>query len=129
VDDLRREAVLGAVLADRLLADSLKPFGLRSRITRRGAFSSMILVTRFDGSQIILNADLVQWIEQAPHTIITLFGGEKLIVAEPATAIAKKILAYHRAIGDRPRAAARSVLAAEAEEEIAEKEDLLRWIF
>ena len=43
----------------------------------------MIRITRLDGSQLRVNPDLIQWIESAPDTVITLLTGDKLLVSEP----------------------------------------------
>ena len=42
----------------------------------------MIVVTRLNGGQFGLNPDLIQRVDSAPDTILTLIDGTKLIVGE-----------------------------------------------
>lgn len=58
----------------------------------------MIPVTRLDGSEIVLNIDLVQWIEQTPDTVVSLTNGERVIVREKAGEIVQRAIAFRRAI-------------------------------
>ena len=63
----------------------------------------MILVTRFNGSQLYVNADLIQTVEGTPDTVITLTTGVQLIVHEPPQVILERIIAYKRQIHAAPR--------------------------
>jgi len=58
----------------------------------------MIKVTRLNGKEFILNAELIRTIEEMPDTTITLSGGEKYIVKESAKVIVKKAVDYGRMI-------------------------------
>lgn len=58
----------------------------------------MIKVTRFKGPEIILNVDLIEFIEQTPDTVITLTNGQKLLVHEQPEEIVRRVLKYKRAI-------------------------------
>ena len=42
----------------------------------------MIKLTRLDGEQFILNADLIRYVESRPDTFVTLTSGERLVVGE-----------------------------------------------
>jgi flagellar protein FlbD len=42
----------------------------------------MILLTRLSGSPFVLNSDLIERIDSAPDTIVTLVDGSKYVVAE-----------------------------------------------
>ena len=42
----------------------------------------MIKLTRLDGEQFILNADLIRYVESRPDTFVTLTTGERLVVRE-----------------------------------------------
>jgi len=59
----------------------------------------MITVTRFDRSELVLNADLIEFIETLPDTHITLVTGKRLLVRETADEIVARVLAYRRAAG------------------------------
>ena len=42
----------------------------------------MILVHRLKGDPVFLNADLIEFVEARPDTVITLADGRKMVVAE-----------------------------------------------
>ena len=57
----------------------------------------MIRVTRKSGGAMIVNVDLVKFIEETPDTIITLRDGEKILVQESADTLVARAIAYVRA--------------------------------
>lgn len=56
----------------------------------------MIKLTRRNGKQFVLNAELIKYVEEVPDTIITLRDGEKVLVAETADEVVERSLAYAR---------------------------------
>ena len=56
----------------------------------------MISVTRFNDSTLIINADLIQTVEETPDTVITLTTGTKFIVKEKSKEIVDKVVEYKR---------------------------------
>lgn len=58
----------------------------------------MISVTRFNDSTLIINADLIQTVEETPDTVITLTNGTKFIVKEKSKEIVDKVVEYKRRI-------------------------------
>ena len=58
----------------------------------------MIVVTRFNGSQIYVNAELIQTVEGTPDTVITLTTGVQLVVHETPQVILERIMDYRRKI-------------------------------
>ena len=62
----------------------------------------MIAVTRLDGTQIVVNVDLVQWIEQTPDTVLALTSGERLLVREPVSEIVRRAVAFKQEIASGP---------------------------
>ncbi|RMG18545.1 MAG: flagellar protein FlbD [Planctomycetota bacterium] len=62
----------------------------------------MIPVTRLNGRELSLNPELVQWIEEAPDTVITLVTGDKLVVRETLPQVVERILDYRRELPARP---------------------------
>ena len=58
----------------------------------------MIKVSRLNGQQFIVNADLIKFIEEAPDTILTLTTGEKLIIKESMDELIDRIMAYYRTL-------------------------------
>ena len=58
----------------------------------------MISVTRFNDSTLIINADLIQTVEETPDTVITPTTGTKFIVKEKSKEIVDKVVEYKRRI-------------------------------
>lgn len=54
----------------------------------------MIKLTRLDGTEIVLNANLIEYIESTPDTVITMTTGKKYIVKEKVDEIVKKTEEY-----------------------------------
>lgn len=63
----------------------------------------MIPVTRFNGSQLYVNADMIRFVESTPDTVISLMDGTKIVVRESAQKIVAEIIAYRQQI-NRPHA-------------------------
>ncbi|HLK59816.1 MAG TPA: flagellar FlbD family protein [Chthonomonadaceae bacterium] len=59
----------------------------------------MIKVTRFNQSELLVNSDLIEFIETTPDTVITLITGRKVLVRETAEEVRQRILAYRREAG------------------------------
>jgi len=64
----------------------------------------MIRVTRLNGKEFILNAELIQFLEETPDTVITLLNREKIVVKESAAEVTRRVVEYQRKIrsGFRP---------------------------
>lgn len=58
----------------------------------------MIAVTRLKGSTVIINAELIEMIEETPDTVITLTSGKKYIVSETGQEIIDLVINYKRKI-------------------------------
>jgi len=58
----------------------------------------MIIVTRLNGSEIVVNADLIETVESTPDTIITLVDGTRYVVEERPTEIVERIKTYRAAV-------------------------------
>jgi flagellar protein FlbD len=56
----------------------------------------MINVTRLDGSEVVVNAELIELIEAKPDTHLTLTNGRQLIVSEAADEVVARVIAYRR---------------------------------
>ena len=56
----------------------------------------MIRVTRLNGKGLVLNAELIQFIEETPDTVITLLNHEKIVVKESADQLVERVLQYRR---------------------------------
>lgn len=58
----------------------------------------MIEVTRLNGTQILVNADLIELVEETPDTVITFTTGRKIIVKESRQQIKCLVKSYKREI-------------------------------
>jgi len=58
----------------------------------------MITVTRLNHTPIVINPDLIVFIEETPDTIITLSNGEKIVVEEKVREVIKRVIQYRRSI-------------------------------
>ena len=59
----------------------------------------MIKIARLKSQEeFILNAELIETIEETPDTVITLTSGRKLIVEDSMDQVVRKIMDYRRAI-------------------------------
>jgi len=59
----------------------------------------MIKVARLKTQEeFVLNAELIETIEETPDTVITLTSGRKLIVEDSMDQVVRKIMDYRRAI-------------------------------
>ena len=67
---------------------------LRGGSTNKG--NSVIPLTRLNTKPIIVNSDLIELIENAPDTVITLVTGDKIVVRETADEIIELILRFRR---------------------------------
>ncbi len=58
----------------------------------------MILLTRLDGSKILVNCDSIKYIEGTPDTLITFINGDSLFVKENFDQIEECVISYRRKI-------------------------------
>jgi flagellar protein FlbD len=58
----------------------------------------MIKVTRLNGKEFVVNAELIQYLEETPDTVITLVNHEKLLVKEPVDEVIRRSIEYQRSI-------------------------------
>ena len=59
----------------------------------------MIKLTRLQGKEFYLNADLVEMIEATPDTVITLINGTKYVVKESLEEVINEMVKYKKEIG------------------------------
>jgi flagellar protein FlbD len=62
----------------------------------------LIYVTRLDGSQLVVNADLIETVEHTADTVITLLDGKKLVVKTPVQDVVDGVIGYRQAIARGP---------------------------
>jgi flagellar protein FlbD len=58
----------------------------------------MIKLTRLNGEEFILNADLIRFIETGPDTFITLTTDDRLVVREKVDEVVSRAIDYARRI-------------------------------
>lgn len=58
----------------------------------------MISVTRLNGSEIVVNADLIETVEATPDTVITLVDGKKYVVGQTTDEVVERIRQFRAAI-------------------------------
>jgi flagellar protein FlbD len=59
----------------------------------------VIKVTRLNGKEFVVNAELIQYVEETPDTVITLVNHEKIVVKEAVNEVIKRVVEYRRSLG------------------------------
>jgi uncharacterized protein YlzI (FlbEa/FlbD family) len=58
----------------------------------------MIRLTRLNNQPLMVNSDLIKFVEQAPDTLITLITGEKIVVRETAEDVMARLIEFRRSV-------------------------------
>ncbi len=58
----------------------------------------MIQLTRLNNQPLVVNSDLIKFIERAPDTVLTLVSGEKVVVLESCEQVLEKVIKFRRTI-------------------------------
>lgn len=56
----------------------------------------MIKVTRINNTELVINADLIEFVESIPDTIISLTTGKKIMVRETIDDIIERVAKFKR---------------------------------
>ena len=56
----------------------------------------MIKVTRLNDSDLVVNAELIEFVESTPDTILSLTTGKKIMVLESVDQIIERVAAFKR---------------------------------
>lgn len=56
----------------------------------------MIKVTRLNGSELVINADLIEFVEAIPDTIVSLVTGKKIMIKETKDAVIQRVAEFKR---------------------------------
>ena len=59
----------------------------------------MVHLTRLNNQPLVVNADLIKYVEATPDTMITLFNGEKVVVLESVQQVVDRIVEFRRSLG------------------------------
>ncbi len=58
----------------------------------------MIKVTRLNKTEFYVNADLIEFIEKTPDTVITLTTGKKIVVRESVETVLNEIIEFRKKV-------------------------------
>lgn len=58
----------------------------------------MIVLTRLNGQQFVVNADRIRYVESTPDTVICCDSGDKLMVRESLQEVTRRAIDYARTI-------------------------------
>lgn len=62
----------------------------------------MITLTLFDSKRIVLNADLIEFVEETPDTVISLTDGKKVVVKETVSQVVQSVIRYKQLLSSSP---------------------------
>jgi flagellar protein FlbD len=58
----------------------------------------MIVVHRLNGKEFVVNCELIKYVESTPDTMITLAGGEKIMVKESVPDVIAATMKYKQEV-------------------------------
>jgi flagellar protein FlbD len=58
----------------------------------------MIQLTRLNNKVLMVNSDLIKFVEQSPDTLVTLITGEKIVVLEKASEVLMRVIDFRRSV-------------------------------
>jgi flagellar protein FlbD len=58
----------------------------------------MIQLTRLNNKPLMVNSDLIKFVEQSPDTLVTLITGEKIVVLEKCDEVLRRIIEFRRSV-------------------------------
>jgi flagellar protein FlbD len=70
--------------------------------SRNGMGERMIFLTRFDGTEVVVNSDLIVTVEKIPDTVVTLTTGDRIMVKEPIEEVVARAVAYRHRVMQGP---------------------------
>ena len=56
----------------------------------------MIKLTRLNQSEVVVNADMIEFVEAIPDTMVSLVSGKKVMVSEPVELIVNLVVEYKK---------------------------------
>ena len=57
----------------------------------------MITLTKLNGTEFVLNAEMIRYVERCPDTLISLVTGETIMVTESMEEVVKRTISYQQA--------------------------------
>lgn len=64
----------------------------------------MVKLTRLNGEEFVVNAELIRYVERRPDTYVTLTTDDRFIVKESLEEVVSRSIAYSRAVRIAPAA-------------------------
>jgi flagellar protein FlbD len=61
----------------------------------------MIVLHRLNGSELVINANVIETVEGNPDTVIMLTNERRYVVKEPVKEVIEKVIAFHRNIAGK----------------------------
>lgn len=61
----------------------------------------MIKVTRLNGMDLYINAELVEYLEATPDTVLTLTTGKKFVLRDSVDDIVNRVIEYRKTVGNK----------------------------
>jgi flagellar protein FlbD len=58
----------------------------------------VIQLTRLNHQVLVVNSDLIKFVERSPDTVITLTTGEKMIVRESVEQVVERVVQFRRSV-------------------------------
>jgi len=58
----------------------------------------MIQLTRLNNKPLVVNSDLIKFVEESPDTLVTLITGEKIVVLERAEEVLARFIEFRRSV-------------------------------
>jgi len=62
----------------------------------------MIFLTRFDGTEVVVNSDLIVTVDKIPDTVLTLTTGDRIMVKESVDEVVARAAAYRYRVMQGP---------------------------
>lgn len=56
----------------------------------------MIRVSRLNKEAFLVNCDLIEYVEETPHTVISMMSGRRLVVSETSEEVKRRVIEYKR---------------------------------
>lgn len=70
----------------------------------------VIRLSRLNGFEIIINPELIEWLEARPDTTVSLATGSKIVVKNSVEEVIDKIMEYRRALAQDGKSPAETLL-------------------
>ena len=58
----------------------------------------MISVTRLNGAELVVNDDLIEFIERTPETVLSMKEGKKVTVKESVEDVLSRIVSFRKSV-------------------------------